>query len=142
MKILNAFLIAVVLLSVATLTYWVQDRTSPVMIAEERVETPLVPRGGQLRVKYIIERKKACHVVLEQMLFDSRRGRFILDDQEYLSEPLGRDEFSVVIETPSQMTEGPARYRASRSYFCNPMHRALNWPITVTQDDVGFEVVE
>lgn len=141
MRILNAFILAIILFFVATLTFWLQDRTAPVIVVDERVETPAVSHGQQLRVRYVIERKKTCQVYLEQMVFDSQRGRFIMETQDYLSEPLGRDEFAVVLNVPYQMTTGPARYRAARSYFCNPVQRFLNWPITITQPDIGFEVV-
>jgi hypothetical protein len=142
MRILNAFILALILFGVATVTFWLQDRTPPVTILDETVETPTVERRAQLRVRYVIERKKTCQVYLEQMVFDAQRGRFILETQSYLSEPLGRDEFAVVLDVPAQMTTGFARYRATRNYYCNPVQRFLDWPITVTQPDLSFEVVE
>jgi len=143
MKILNWFMTLLLILGTAIVTLWSSQRTPPVDILEESVETPIVTMGEALRVHYIIDRKDVCHVHLEQFLFDSRRGRFSLPDDDYSVAPgnVGRDEFSIVVPIPKGFLPGPATYRAIRSYRCNPIQAWLDWPIIVTAPDVNFDVL-
>jgi hypothetical protein len=144
MNMLNWFMTALVVAITAIITYWAQDRRPPVQIIEEAVETPFVPVGGSLRVRFSINREKVCHVHLEQFIYDSRRGRFVLPDEDYQIAPgiVGRDEFVSVIQIPRAFLPGRARYRAIRAYYCNPIHTWLSWPIVVVAPEVEFEVVE
>ena len=57
--------------------------------------------------------------------------------EEYIIAPgsLGEDRFMVIFRVPPEAHPGPARYRAIRAYYCNPLHQLFDWPILVIAPD-------
>lgn len=120
--------------------YWATDRNPPVIIDMAIAASPSVRPGGDLRVTYRVIRRASCETLLQRVIIDSAGTRLTLPDIEYKASPgpLGRDEYSVVVTIPTKATQGSARYRATTSYICNPLHRW--WPITTLASDIKFMV--
>lgn len=123
------------------LGYWTAERDAPTTQLSERILTPVVAPGELLKVEYQVERRKNCHVHLEQILLDGERVRWPIEDEDYEAAPgpVGHDTFVIGIEVPRRFAQGTGRYRAIRTYTCNVIHR-LFWPIVVISPDVEFTV--
>jgi hypothetical protein len=122
--------------------YWVIDRQPPTdFIGMQVVEDESVTPGGRLKVEYKVNRRKNCAVTLEQVLFDAKKVRYILPEQKYTIEPgsNGPEEFVLAVPIPDKFAVGEGRFRAIRSYVCNPI-QAWFWPLVVQQPDVYFDV--
>lgn len=136
-------LIALILLFVsAVLGYWFQDREAPTDIKDLHAATQIVKPGGVLKIRYTLERRKSCHVVVEQLVYDGDGTRMEVLDEDFVSAPgrVGTDTFALAVPIPITATPGNARYRAIRSYFCNPVHTWFNWPVVVQSKDIMFRI--
>lgn len=148
MTVLN-WLLFLLSISIAFLTgAWMLDRKPPVEFISAVVATPAINPGGTVRIEYVVDRIRNCHVTIEHVLFDSGRGRYAVGDEDYIVDPgpLGADEYAVVITVPTNFPAGVARYRSARSYYCNPLQRFFDWPIIVPPfreqvRDLHFQVV-
>jgi hypothetical protein len=64
----------------------------------------------------------------------------LLPDVDFESAgPVGVDNVVSPIIVPLATLPGPAKYRVTATYSCNPLHRVF-WPIVVTQPDLSFYV--
>jgi hypothetical protein len=124
------------------LGWWVLDRDLPVVVKEVRAVTSVVPPGGTLKIQHLFHRKRLCHVHLEQVIFDSENVRFTVADEDYSTSPgrLGNDLFALQVAVPQTAAEGVAVYRGTRTYFCNPLHTWLDWPVVLIGPNVEFEI--
>ena len=139
--VVNIIIAGLALLISATLGYWVQDRDAPIDIKELRILNNPVPMGGVAKMAYVIERRKTCHVVIEQLLYDHENVRTELPDEDFVSEVVGTDRFAIGFKVPDTVEPGEMRYRAIRSYYCNPIHFWFNWPVSVVSPEVKFNVL-
>jgi hypothetical protein len=124
------------------LGWWTIDRAPPTNLQAQRViEDEAQTPGGRLLIEYTTHRYKVCSVVLEQVLFDSRGIRYILPEQEYTVEPgtNGAETFVLPVPIPDKFSAGPARFRAFRTYACNPIQRWF-WPVVLRSPDIEFDV--
>lgn len=118
---------------------WVADRTPPTVVLSATQIGQVVP-GGQLRVRYIVERYRSCAFTVDRVLFDGKEVRLDLPDLTWKAAPgpLGRDEYTVLVDIPDDFAPGPSIYRTVISYECNVLHKL--WPI-ITRGEVRFEVL-
>jgi hypothetical protein len=134
--------IAGLLVVFGTLGTWLGDRTPPTTVQEIVVMTPQVRLGGDLKIKYKVYRARSCHTLVERIIFDSRRQRYVLEDLTFASSPgpLGPDEYVSIIPIPPRAFNGEARYRAITTYKCNILHHL--WPVVGgATADVTFDIV-
>lgn len=138
----NIIITFITLSLAATLGYWTQDRRPPTRIMEVRALTEVVRPGGNVLIYYEVERERGCHVHVEQIIFDSQRRRIAAPDEDYTGAPgpARQDTFALSVSIPTNVSEGTARYRAIRSYYCNPIHRWFDWPIVVVTPDITFTI--
>lgn len=126
------------------LGYWIQDRDPPVDILEAKILTPVIKPGDAVKVIYFLNRKRLCHVRVEQVIYDSDRVRYSPTTLDYVADPgsrkLGEDPIGYAVEVPTHFQEGPGFHRAVRAYYCNPIHELLSWPIILIGPDIPFEV--
>lgn len=140
---LNIMVASIAIGVAIALGYWVQDRAPPTAIKKIEAVQAVVTNGGVLRVRYEVERRRRCHVIVEQLVYDAENVRFAVPDEDYTTEPgpLGADIFTLAVPIPVAAREGRAAYRSVRSYYCNPVHYWFSWPIVITAD-AEFEIME
>jgi hypothetical protein len=137
------FIIAVIAVGLsALLGYWASDREPPVELRSVEPVQTSVPPGGVLKLKYQLVRKRVCRVHLEQLIYDADNTRVAEADEDYYSAPgsIGAESFALQIRVPYEASEGQARYRSFRTYYCNPLHTWFDWPIVVGSADINFEI--
>ena len=120
---------------------WSADRNPPTIQLEERVLNPTLAAGEPLRIYYKVRRDDNCRVRLEQLLFDHNLTRHRIPDEDYQAAPgpIGIEDFVILVDVPRRFAQGEGRYRAIRTYRCNPIHNLF--PIVVISRDVTFTVV-
>lgn len=119
---------------------WAGDRTPPIHIESVIAETKSVPPGGELKVRYTVNRVRSCTTRIQKMIQDAGGKYETSDDQEILAvlRPLGHDSYVSSTIIPKNFERGPAWYRSGRKYDCNPLHAF--WPITVLVADIPFMI--
>lgn len=126
-------------LSVPAALMWV-DRDPPVRRISSSVETPAVRAGGELVVRYVIDRQRDCETTVERTLIDGDGEMYVLDSARRTSNgPTGMRSYKRVVPIPAGAAPGAARYRVVTAYVCNPMHRL--WPIKATAVDIAFTIL-
>lgn len=127
----------------AIVGFWAQDRSPPTTVHEASIETPSVPPGGLLKVRYVVTRKKDCRLHAERMVLDGQRTRVPIPDDDFIAAPGPlnmRDDFSVTFHISTVAEQGDAVFRSVQSYYCNPLHHILSWPIVVYGQDLKFVI--
>jgi hypothetical protein len=116
------------------------DRDLPTRSLSVSVEASEVVAGGQLVVRYAIERTRDCEMATERTLWDGAGEQYRLENSSRLSAgPLGEQSYRRVVTVPASAAPGMGRYRVVVAYRCNPMHRL--WPIRAVVADVFFTIV-
>jgi hypothetical protein len=116
---------------------WLVDRDPPTIIYSAEAVVPIVPAGGDLRIDYVVRRLKPCTVSVDRFIIDKFKTRYELPDLNVgAGLPLGEDRFIQPIEVPPGVEPGPAIYRTTSTYVCNPLQRL--WPITGGTRDIPF----
>jgi hypothetical protein len=143
MAVINFIIALFVIVCSAILGYWAQDWDDPITDYKAQMVTTQAEQGSMLKVRHSFIRRRKCHVHLEQFVFDGDGVRTIFPDEDYTVSPgqLGEDNFVTAVQLPLTTAIGPARYRAVRSYTCNPLQTLLQLPIIVISPDLKFDVV-
>jgi hypothetical protein len=114
----------------------VGDRELPI-VRYSGVMTPDGPTpGSRVRVSYIVKYNRTCPATVTRTITDSTGTLWRLStaDAEYtVGNELSRSFF-----LPVGIAWGPAEYRATVSYVCNPLQNA--WPIVSVGPVVRFNV--
>lgn len=128
---------AVLMLPALSMIY---DREPPVVVLSVEADLDEVPQGGQLIVRYTVERLRDCSQTTERTLWDGEGEQYRLDSSSRQSTgPLGVQSYRRVVPIPASAAAGLSRYRVVISYECNPMHRI--WPIKLVVADIVFWIV-
>lgn len=125
----------------ATLGYWANDREPPTrIISAEAVEHTVQP-GGELHVRYKVERLRSCRMHIDRILYDASQIRRDLEDVDYAAAPgpVGEQMYIVSITIPRNTARGEARYKVITTYFCNPLHNYFS-PIVSVNETIVFNV--
>ncbi|WP_441229393.1 hypothetical protein AB7828_03415 [Tardiphaga sp. 215_C5_N2_1] len=118
---------------------WVIDREIPTIIIAAEPVTPVVAAGAELRIDYVVRRHRSCAVSIDRFIIDRFNTRYELEDLNVNAGlPLGEDRFVQPVKVPQGVEAGPAKYRTSSIYVCNPLQRL--WPITGGTRDINFLV--
>lgn len=113
------------------------DREMPVVMYDVEALTPFVDPGGELKVEYAVFRRRSCEVQIDRFIYDSGKVRWpLLDTNINAGLPLGEEHYVVPVKIPEGAMKGPAFYRISPTYICNPLQRL--WPISGGSRDVAF----
>lgn len=123
-----------------TLGSWAIEREPATVMRRMEVITPEVQPGGRLRIHYFVTRYKDCMIKIDRSIHDSQKVRYVLPDLDFTRGPgpLGEDDYVSETVVPNTLAEGPAFYRATTRYQCNPLHRF--WPIVVGPIDLYFTI--
>lgn len=125
----------------STLGYWANDREPPTRLISAEVVTKSVPPGGELRIRYKIERLRSCRMHIDRVLFDHEKVRRDLEDVDYAAAPgsLGDQIYVMSLTIPRNAALGEARFRTITTYYCNPLHSYFS-PIIAVDEMVVFEI--
>ena len=126
---------------VAPLTFMALERADPVTIHAQELSGDFRP-GGRITLTWSATALKYCE--------GSARARIISANgivHEY--DPLPtvirsrsgeRGTYRVEFVLPSNIDPGMARRESHVAYYCNPLHRWLNWPIRAVREYGPFEI--
>lgn len=121
--------------------YMVADRAIPVTQISNRILTPEVVSGQDLRLEHSVYRHRLCHTSVERTIFDSQGTRWALPDLDfYAIGPLGPDTYGQAIPVPFGASPGPARLRFALAWDCNFTQRF--WPIVEVLPDLNFTILK
>jgi hypothetical protein len=142
MTIINIAIAFIAMTISAVAGFWFQDREWPIRDLRVDAMTPVAKPGEAVKIRHHFIRQRTCHVQLEQFVFDGEGVRHIAPTEDYLAAPggPGEEDFATLVRLPPEASEGTARYRAVRLYYCNPIHHWLSWPIVVVSGDVRFQI--
>jgi hypothetical protein len=124
----------------AVIGTWAADRDLPVSTISVQVLTPVVPPGGKLQIKFVVQRSRPCAIHVDRYTRDSAEHRDFLDDVDTrdAAGPIGRDELVTTVSVPDFYAEGPAKYVTLPQYACNPTHWIF--PIRAPQREIEFMI--
>lgn len=120
---LGDWLAVVVTVAVTTLMgYWAIVDRQPIGESISVVLTPSVRPGEAFTIHYKVRWNSACSVTGYRFVIDSDRQQYtIAPDQRYVRP--SQDEFHINVPIPATARPGPAIYRATVMYECNPLQR-------------------
>ena len=139
------------LLIVAPLVWMLwMDRVPPLVLYDGRIE-PFQVYPGQTDVKVVWHARfsgRDCPGYSQRELVDyklnlwpklkrARGGVFHPSDSDLLVGTVTTPPLDI----PKQVELGPAEYRVTQFYYCNPLQRWLGWPIVEKSVPIRFEVV-
>jgi len=122
---------------VAPTSYMLLDTAPPLIISEIRVKNSVVPRGGNLEMAYIVDRRRFCDGEIMRVFVDSRGTLFPLEPYRFLNIgklgqlKLGEQKIEVSAPVPLGAAPGEAKYFAVLAYYCNWLQRKVLPPIEV-----------
>lgn len=115
------------------------DRDPPTTVYQVRVLSPVVERGGLLKIAYTLRRHRHCTTEINRFIYDKDGFRHPLPDQKFNPGlKLGEEEYAIAVEIPITAVAGPARYETNSNYVCNPMQNF--WPIIGGQRSLSFTI--
>jgi hypothetical protein len=125
------------------------DRTPPLDLYAGAI-TPAVVSRGQEGVEIIWRARYAgrdCPGYTQREIVDKNRNiwPFLVRSRRGIFKPDKDDPLNGTVETPplsipEAMSAGPASYKVTQFYFCNPLQWWLNWPIIKSSPYINFEV--
>jgi len=127
------------LLFVLPFLFLLLDRAPPYERQSGRIVPENPKAGDTVAVHWTGERVRSCFGTVNRIIIDSSGviHAFEAVDAVYADATQGKllvREFTL----PTQLPEGPAIYRATSLYVCNPVQRL--WPIHFRGPDVKFNV--
>ena len=103
--------------------YWAVVDRQPIGESESAILTPVVEPGGTFTIRYHVRWNSACKVTGYRFVIDSAGQQYtIAPDQRYVH-PFDKPEFLINIPIALAARPGPAVYRATVIYECNPLQR-------------------
>lgn len=136
-RILEVLFYAVTMTVFALVLAWHFDG-DPREMAVRTVMTPMVEQGGELAVKVAAVMDQRCTVIVERSIIDSEGTVRIAEPVESVREP-GTSILIARSIVPSASAPGPARYRVTMNWVCNPLQEL--WPRVEQLPDLPFEIV-
>lgn len=135
--VLRGFLLGIALALAALLGVLVGDRRPPVERHSGRIVPDPVFPGQSVTVEWRASTHRACHGLVHRQVVDSAGTVWSLD-AEPSSYAAGSRFLRRTFTIPVGTAWGPAKYRATVKFACNPLH--YWWPITVEGPEVPFNV--
>jgi hypothetical protein len=121
------------------LGYWVADRDSPIdlwTVKSVRAEDNRVQLDVDLRVNRACEFRIRAVLINDTVIEIPFRGGI---DRAFITSPLNT-RLSVTDSYNIPLHPGSYKYQAVHLFWCNPLQKALNMPITVRHEPFMFEV--
>lgn len=140
------FAIPVSILIVAPLIWMTVNRNPPWEFSEVTISPTKVVQGGEIEITFTTKQLRGtCGPGVVYREFRDSLGRLIVYDPVLRSEAPtldSRGQFTRSAKIPLSMDPGPAIYRGTSCYTCNPLQSWLRWPICVSTPEVPFTVLK
>ncbi|WP_062114101.1 hypothetical protein [Aureimonas sp. AU40] len=119
--------------------YWAWFDTKPVVESEAEISTPVVRQGEDFSIRYRVTWARSCQLTGHRFVVDQKGQIYTVEsDTRYIHQ--GPDEFTITVPIPLAAAPGPARYRATLLYECNPWQRFIN-PLSRQVQERDFEII-
>lgn len=116
--------LAVLIVGVPIL-YWAVLDNQPAAESVAEVVTAQVKQGGLFQIHYNVRWARSCRLQGYRFIIDSMGVMHtITPDDRWVNE--GRDEFTISVPVPLAAVPGPATYKATLIYECNPWQRWIS----------------
>lgn len=107
----------------ATLGYWAIIDRNPSTYGRGEILTHEVYPGGEFSIRYNVQWNSTCRITGYRFIIDSAGQQYtVAPDTRFIS-PSDAPEFTISIPIPLSAQPGPATYRATLFYECNPLQR-------------------
>lgn len=117
------------------------DRQPPLIYIEAQSVQTSVPAGGQLEIRFDVERQRICQTLsVSRYILAATGDEYAVNAYTVSTETRpGRERYDRTITVPENVPPGPAEYFIRLKYACNVIHN-LGWPILVESPRVRFTV--
>lgn len=120
---------------------WVADRDPPIVYEDAKALAPSVEQGGTIEIEFSVFRTRICPLITKRWLTDSAMERHSIPQfTTGLRLLAGRETYRRSITVPVAAAPGPAEYRVTLEYVCNPLQNFMG-PIVVTSPPIRFKVL-
>lgn len=120
----SIFLASVVALLFTPVVYWIMDKSVPRAVVEIRVLNSPVTPGEDLRMVFIGEAFRNCPAMAQEELIDGNNIVWTVKERfGVIQREPGHFEAEVNVPTPKEAAPGPALYRSTVRYACNPYQK-------------------
>lgn len=116
--------------------YWAIVDRHPIRDIESEIVTPIVQPGGVFSIRYHVRWSSECKVTGYRFLIDSAGQQYTIAPDSRYVHPADEPDFFINIPISESARPGPAFYRATILYECNPLQRLF--PLTNVIDPVRF----
>lgn len=141
-KVIGTGVFALAGLGSVNLGIWVVDREPPFIYEEAKALSPTVEQGGTIEIEFSVFRTRICPLIAKRWLTDSAKERHSIPQfTTGLRLLAGRETYRRSITVPVAVAPGPAEYRVTLEYVCNPLQKFLG-PIIVDSPPVKFDVLQ
>lgn len=115
--------VAITTVVVALGGYWAIVDRQPIGTSTSEVLTPTVEPGGEFTIRYRTQWSGTCRVTGYRFIIDSAGQQYTVAPDTRFVSPQDTPEFTISVPIPKGAQEGPAVYRATLFYECNPLQR-------------------
>lgn len=140
-KLVGSAIFALAGLGSVNLGIWVADREPPIIYEDAKALAPTVEQGGTIEIEFSVFRTRICPLITKRWLYDAAKERHSIPQYTTgLKLLAGRETYRRSITVPLAAAPGPAEYRVTLEYVCNPLQNFLG-PIVVTSPPIKFRVL-
>ncbi|MCL6653464.1 hypothetical protein A6R70_14320 [Agrobacterium rubi] len=140
-RTVGAGIFALAGLGTVNVAIWVADREPPIIYEDAKALAPTVEQGGTIEIEFSVFRTRICPLITKRWLTDSAKERHSIPQfTTGLRLLAGRETYRRSITVPVAAAPGPAEYRVTLEYRCNPLQGFLG-PIVVTSPPIRFSVL-
>ncbi|WP_288430184.1 hypothetical protein [uncultured Agrobacterium sp.] len=120
---------------------WVADRDPPIIYEEARALSEEVEQGATIEIEFSVFRTRICPLTTKRWLTDAANERHSIPQYTTgLKLLAGRETYRRSITVPPAAAPGPAEYRVTLEYVCNPLQNFLG-PIVVKSPPIKLKVL-
>lgn len=120
----------------------ITDWEPPVTFIEASSVTSAVPAGGQIGIRFDVDRKRICPIIKDERFIIDRNGvsRVVSNYEKVTHTRPGREVYERSITVPDDVPPGPATYFIRVYYTCTWVQRVFG-PLKVESPHIPFEVL-
>jgi hypothetical protein len=124
---------------VSVVSFWAIVDRNPLESSHSEVVTKSVHPGDSFSITYQLKWKTSCTVRGYRFVIDSANQQYTIAPDERRVSPLDHPQFTINIPIPDTATAGPAKYRATIIFACNPYQQLF--PIEREVEDEDFVIL-
>lgn len=119
--------------------YWSIVDRQPIGSSSSEILTPVVKAGGEFTIRYRTQWSSTCRVTGYRFIIDSVGQQYTVAPDTRFVGPQDSPEFTITVPIPRAAQPGPAVYRATLFYECNPLQKWF--PLERSITDRTFTIV-